>query len=255
METNDKTKLILDECKKLEDVINNNLLIEFGKLHNIKPEFNKLSVKQEIISDRGYFTGVKNKYVLHIISKKGIPCDEYEIKGIVTKRSDYPQKTKELLPNLFDILLKDKTISIKKLNDFIEQNRTIITNEVLKFSKSIARPITFKKDEADYKKDNQPHHIKAMLLWNKLEYDYFKQGDKGYLFKINGIDLKHNKSYDIDFTKNVYIAIPQEEEFLPEYYIVDVKYMVDFAWDKRIEEFLKPILDKIKNVKKVSDYF
>ena len=40
LQDEEKTKIILEEAKNLENILNDNLLITFGKLHNIKDEFN-----------------------------------------------------------------------------------------------------------------------------------------------------------------------------------------------------------------------
>ena len=49
--------------------------------------------------------------------------------------------------------------------------------------------------------------------------------------------------------KNKYVAVPFEEEFLPEYYIIDEKSMIEFAWNKRVDEILLPVKGNIDKKK------
>ncbi|MCK5018747.1 MAG: hypothetical protein KAS32_16920, partial [Candidatus Peribacteraceae bacterium] len=55
-------KLILDESKKLQDVLNFSFLTKFAEMHNINPDNNKFFAKQEVVAKRGYFMPVKKKY-------------------------------------------------------------------------------------------------------------------------------------------------------------------------------------------------
>ena len=73
----------------------------------------------------------------------------------------------------------------------------------------------------------------------------------GYLFKIKGIDLERapvevKENYDKYFLKLGkkldIIVIPEELEFAPNYYLIDVKEMLQFTWSDRCDLLLSPLI-------------
>lgn len=240
-------QLILDESKKIQDVLNNDLLNEFAKLHNIPSDYNRFYAKQEIIAKNAYFLGVKKKYALWIVNNEGVPCKELNLKGLVTRRSDYPSITRERISSVLDLLLKEDKVSFKGIKKFVKDTEQEIHDLILNGSKLVAKPVSFTKDPKSYK--TIPIQIIAMQLWNKLEYNHFVVGSKGYRFKINGIDtfrapdkIKKN----VGLLKDVkWIVIPYEEEKLPDYYNIDVEGMLEYAWNKRVKELFDPIMYKV----------
>jgi DNA polymerase elongation subunit (family B) len=114
---------VLQYCKELQYFLNNELLVDFVKLHNIKPENSILNLKQEVIADRALFPNVKKRYCLHIINKDGVPVDEYDIKGICIKRSEYPDKTKMYIKELLDLILLPKKLNFLEIKEFIENKK------------------------------------------------------------------------------------------------------------------------------------
>lgn len=251
--------LILKESSKLQKILNENLLTQFAALHNIKDEYSKFNLKQEIVAKRGLFLEGKKQYALWIVNSEGVSCEEFFERGLVTRRSDYPSYTKEKMKIILDLLLKQDKISFKNIAKFIEDVKHEIKGLIMNGDKSIAAAKTFSKEltgSKGYKKI--PHHVIGMLLWNKLEYDYFKTGTKGYLYKINGIDpyLAPKKvRQQIGRVELRWITLPYEEEKLPEYYQIDVQHMMHLAWIDRVNDILKPIIHmvyKSKNVEKKS---
>jgi len=244
-------KKILEHCSILEEVLNNELLIEFGKLRNIKTKYNRFSAKQEVIAQRGFFLDVKKKYALWIINNEGVDTEEFDIKGLITKRSDYPTLTKEKIMDIISFLVKDDVVSFKKIKKHIDEQDNNIRSLCIKGDKSIARPVSFSKPLKEYKR--VPSHVEGMLLWNKLEYDYFVPGTKGYQFKIIGIDpvistgrVQSSLPY-INFKKNNNVVLPYEADRLPKYYNIDVESMIQFAWVNRYKELLHPIWDRLQS--------
>lgn len=248
--TNDEIiKLILKESDKIGDICNNHFLMEFGKFHNIKPKYNQLSAKQEVVAKKGYFMSTKKKYALWIINNEGVSVSEYDLKGLVIKRSDYPSYTKVKVQELIDMLLKEDKVSFSKIRQHISKTEETVYDMCKDGNKEIARPVTFTKKVEKYK--TVPSSVLGMLLWNDLEYDYFVPGTKGYLFKILGIDpflapeSIQNKINKINFKKNNTIVVPYEVDKLPSYYKIDTTSMVEFAWVNRYKEFLEPIWGNI----------
>jgi DNA polymerase elongation subunit (family B) len=247
-------KQIIEESKKIEMILNGELLGKFGELHNVSLENNKLFLKQEIVAKRGYFFDTKKKYALNVISKEGVDVDELVTIGLVTRRSDYPSATKEKVQELLNLIIMSEEFDIKKIRDFVYQCRTEMYKLCERGDKSVGRPATYTKDLNKYI-GTIPHHIKAMELWNKCEYDYFTVGSKGYIFRIKGIDLSKapQKAYNVGANlsdKSKYIALPYEEEKLPDYFILDVGAMMKFSWSDRESELLYPIKNKVFNIAK-----
>ncbi len=239
-------KIVLSECKSLEHILNDNILLEYLKLHKIPQEYSALYLKQEVIADNALFFSKKKQYGLHVIK-----VDKNIIKGISTQRSDYPEYTKKKIVELLDMVIKTDVIDFEKITNFIEETRKEILKLIFERHCSIARPSSFAKKEEDYIID--PYQVNAMRLWNKLEYDYFVEGTKGYLFRIQGIDNmnapeKILNNLHILTRKDKSIVMPYEETILPEYYVIDVPAMIKFTWDSRITPVLNAIKGKILKI-------
>lgn len=235
-------KLILDECKNLEEILNNNLLKTFNKLHNIDDSESLLHLKQEVIAKSSFFMDVKKHYALYIINKEGKSCDEPMIKGLPTQRSEFPELTRECLFKLFELLIKEDVVNFTNIFKHLDDSRESIYEHCLSHSKKIAKSASFKRQLHEYKVVTAD--INGMLLWNELEYDYFQPGTKGYLFKILGIDMfeapEHIKNKAHILTrKNTCIVVPFEEDKLPDYYILNVEGQMDYAWDKRASNIMR----------------
>lgn len=250
---NDNTiQLILDKSEFLENILNNTILKKFVEMHNADFEYNKLLLKQEVVaSDACFFT--KKKYGLYIKNREGKKVEEYEIKGMIMKRSDFPAYSKEKIQELLDIILNSDQLDLNKINEFVTKTREEISKLCDEHSKLISGAASFTKKREEYKNNKVPYQIKAMDLWNEFEYDYFVTGTKGYIFNILGIDQKLaptrvlNK-LDKFGMKNSYIVIPAEEEKLPDYYILDKDAQMKFAWDDRVNEILEAIMPSYDTV-------
>ncbi len=245
------TKLVLEESNELEKFLNDDLLPRFASLHNIKPAYNRFSLKQEIVARSAFLLPVKKHYALNITNQEGVPVDEMEIKGLVTQRSDYPSYSKQKIRELLELLVSinfDK----KKIRELVETEEKNIRTMCEYGLPTIARPVSYSKNKKEYKKI--PIQIIGMDLWNELEYNWFVPGTRGYLFKILGIDFDKApekicmKEDKLKKTKMQYIVLPMEEERLPPYYIIDVEAMFKFAWADRVTELTDVVKSKIYNV-------
>ena len=97
-----------------------------------------------------------------------------------------------------------------------------------------------------------------MINWNDLLYNSFEYGTRGYLYKLNGIDLsKAPKEIIENYNKRFVergkvletICIPDEINRLPEYFIPDMKDMLRFHWQDRYSQLLAPIIKPVELVK------
>ena len=252
LDNSEITEKILERSRDLETILNSFFLKEFAKFHNIKDKYNLFSLKQEVIAKRGYFLDVKKKYALWIINKEGVPVEEAEIKGLITKRSDYSAATKVGIRMIIDMLIKDEKISFEKIRRFVTEYRKEILKMIMSGDKSVGRPVSFSKSPKEYKR--LPSHVLGMYLWNDLMYYHFAPKSKGSQFKIKGIDLflapDHikDKVSKYDFKKYNNIVIPYDyDDPLPKYISIDVEGMIRFAWDDRVREILGPISYNIFN--------
>lgn len=244
MDREEIVDLIIKESHKIEDLLNNDFLVRFAEMHNIKSENSYLNLKQEIVARWAYFLDTKKKYALHTVSKEGVPVDELETTGLVTRRSDYPSVTKEKVTELLNLLVMSEEYSRKRIKKYVETTEKEIRKMCREGNKGVARPVTYSKPKKNYKKI--PYHIIAMDVWNDCEYEYFVPGTKGYLFNIKGIDTSkaHPKAQKMASKltdKNKYVALPYEEDELPDYFIIDDEAMMNFAWTDRVSELLAPI--------------
>lgn len=249
---NDKiTEVVLEECFNIEEVLNKDLLKKFVELHNINNENNMLKLKQEVLSKSSIFF-TKKKYGMYIINREKVPVSEYEIKGMIMRRSNFPSASKEKINELLDLILKSDYLDLNKINKFIEKTRYEFLDLCKQHSKKIAGAVSFNKNNDDYK-NRLPYQVEAMELWNEIEYPYFVRGSKGYLFKILGIDVHNAPKRILDNIslinkRNKQIVIPFEEEKLPDYYILDTDSQMKFCWDDRVKEIMDVFKTDNKNI-------
>lgn len=248
-EVKEEVNIDIEDIKKkaeeVSDYINNNLIDIFCKIHNIDKQYNMLSIKRENIARTAFFMNVKKKYCMRIVDMEGVPVDEIFVRGIDIRRSDYSTITKEKLSELINLILSDD-YSPLRLKEFIADTRYEMRNLAQFGSYKIGKPVSYNKTQ--YKGD-LPAHIRGMKLWNKLEYDHFYVGSKGYMFRLKGIDITNSKirnkiNYSDPLFKSNYIVMPIDMEQLPVYYDIDVNHTVKLAWDDRVEFFEKELLDK-----------
>lgn len=238
---------VLSESNHLSENVIKKLLLKFGEMHNISPEYNFFEAKQEVVSDVGYFPGPKKKYALHIVNKEGVDVDKRDDKGLIVRRSDYPQFTKDSINEVLKMIVETETISFSKIREYIDEIRNKMVELISVGSKEIARPVSFTKPLREYK--TMPMHIKGMLMFNSIEYNYFEPGTKGYMYRILGVDLDlaPDKIRDVlpSSTIENNIVIPYEEASLPDYYIIDKEAILNFAWNDRVDEIIEPIKNKL----------
>ena len=239
--------LIHKYSNEIQDFLNNKLVPEIISKYNIEIERNKLEMKNELIIRRGLFVSKKH-YALYVVEQEGIKVDEIQVKGLDTRRSDYPSYSKECLQELFDIMLKTDTYSPVKINQFVNGKENDFTDRIKSGDKTIARPISWGKKLKDYKTITQG--VRAMQNWNNLVYDIHNTGSKAYLFHIQGIDFdkapkdvidNYNKNFQGLGKKLDVVGLPEDEPRLPEYLIPDVKKMLEFSWKDRYKIILEPM--------------
>jgi len=147
------------------------------------------------------------------------------------------------------MILLVKKPNFLKIREFALDKKNEMIDLCINGDPSIARMVNFSKPVEEYKNNEVPFHVEAMLLWNKLEYECFFHGTKGHLFYIKGIDEikapeRVRKNKHLITRKNTSIVIPEELERIPEYYIVDVEKMLKYCWINRYKEITDCIIHK-----------
>jgi len=244
---------IVKLCKIVENFLNEDKIKSLVLKHNGDPEFNRLALKNELTISRGIFLA-KKRYAIRVVGQEGKAVDKVNYMGVEIKRSDYPSKSKEFLRELLDLVLKSEKVSMRKLMKFVQSKESTFVDLINKGDKSIARPVSYTKEEKDYK--TIPQGVRAMEAWNKIEYDIHKPGAKAYMFLVKGIDnekapdhvIKSYNRFIKDGNKLEVIAIPDDEARLPEYYVVDSKKMLEFSFKDRYNLMLQPLLDAKKSM-------
>lgn len=238
---------------KIHDFLNNELLVKYAEMSNIDKSESMLDIKSELICKRYYTLNVKKKYALHIINKEGANVDKIDIKGLEINRSDISEDTKVMLSKLVDNILKNEDFSydlaMSIVNEFTNKAINSINNREVTFFNSVS----FSKPLEQYKAI--PQHLKGMQIWNDLEYDHFRYGNRGILVNLKAIDLDSAPSHVVNNYYNKFlkkwnvkdldvIVIPETYEYIPNYYIIDVQEILRKAINDRYEILLEPIAKK-----------
>jgi hypothetical protein len=118
------------------------------------------------------------------------------------------------------------------------------------------RPVSWGKELKNYK--TVPQGVRAMMAFNEISYEAHFHGARGYMFRVQGIDYNvappevienYEKNFIRKGKKLEVVAIPDEEDRLPEYYIPDVKGNLQFCFVDRYNLMLDPLIQ----VKKKQD--
>jgi DNA polymerase elongation subunit (family B) len=239
---------------EVQDLLNNSVIKKITNMHNVEENKNRLDLKNELVIKRGLFLA-KKRYALYIISQEGNKTDTIKAMGLEIKRSDFSKTTKDYLNEVLKLILKSEKLSVPKVVDYVKEKEFEFSKILSSRITRIGRPVSFSKKLKEYKTISQG--VKSMLNWNNLEYKVFDVGSRGYLFKLKGIDLNKApelviKNFNEHFLKKGVkletIAVPEEVENLPLYYIIDIKDMLKFAWIDRYSLLLEPLLTKKQEI-------
>jgi len=236
-------------CGDIQTYLNDDMLVDMVASHNVEKKYNRLDLKNEFICSKGLFLSKKH-YALNLIEIEGKPVNEAMHRGIETRRADFPSKTKEMLTELLDMILGKENIKLKQIMEYVNIQSNEFDILLRKGDRSVIKSINYKKELSEYKKI--PQNITAMLNWNDLVYDSFHTGDRGHLYKIKGIDelkapedvmMKYHSEFMGKGRKLDVIALPESEEALPDYFIIDAKAMKKYVFDDRYQNMLNPIIE------------
>jgi DNA polymerase elongation subunit (family B) len=239
-------------CESIQTFLNKDIMTDLVRRHNIDPEYNALEMKNELICSRGLFLAKKH-YVTRVVVQEGSVVDKMNYMGVAVKRSDYPSQTKEFLKELLDIIMKDEKFSMNKVMNFIKTKRDEFRKNIINGDKTLARPVSWNKELKDYKV--MPQGVRSMMAWNMIQYSVHQKGSRAYMYWIKGLDYtkaprdiiekyeRHVSTLNAKTKKNPMnvIAIPDNEEGLPDYFIIDVDATNKFVFEDRYNLMLEPI--------------
>ena len=250
---------IIEEAKKLQNYLNDNLLKRYALLHNISQEESMLHLKNEFLAKRYYtLTQKAKKYAMYIIFEDGIEKDYIDVKGLETRRSDIPELTKVMLHKILDVIMKTEFPNVNQLYEYVDSIEEMAIDMAKKGDSKLFKSVVFSKPENEYKVI--PQHIKGMKIWNILEYDHFRYGGRGTLYPLNGIDLqklppdvlkRYNEIFMTKFNKDdLNVIVVPEDIQIPNYYIIDVQRIIKTSVKDRAEILLEPLAVKSADVLK-----
>ncbi len=250
------TEKIHGYCEEIQEYLNNGIMREIVEAHNVEFENCHLILKNELIISRGLFLA-KKRYAIRVTNNEGVDCDEVNYMGIEVKRSDFPSYSKVFLKELLDLVLKSEKVSYPKLMKFVHSREAHFRKLIKDGDKTVGRPVSFGKELKHYKLI--PQGVRAMLAFNDISYTAHYHGSRGYMFRVRGIDYdkapkevidNYEKNFIAKGKKLEVVAIPDEEDKLPEYYLLDVKGNLDFAYTARYKLMLDPLM-KVQQAQKI----
>lgn len=239
-------------CSGIQNFINNQVVSRIINRHNVPVDRNRLKIKNELMCSRGLFVSKKH-YALYVIFQENKRVDETTITGLETKRRDFSSYTKECMGELLDIILKSEKISFNQIMTYVKEKEYEFIKRIRCGDKTVARPVGWKKKLVEYKV--VPQGVVSMFNWNDLLYNSFEYGTRGYLYKLNGIDLSkapkevienYNKKFVEQGKVLETVCIPDEINKLPDYFIPDMKDMLRFHWQDRYSQLLAPIIKPVE---------
>ena len=245
-----------EEIKRIQDYLNKDLLKGFAINHNIPLDKSMLMLKNEYLFSKYYTLQAKKKYAFKVIAQEGRELSFTEIKGLEIKRSDIPEYSRKMLTTILDMIFSDN-FNLRTIEDFVEQEKLKVFDMAKKGDLSVAKTVTYQKEEEDYK--NFPQHIRGMEMWNSLVKDDFRHGSKGKLYEVSGIDLSKapqevKDNYEHKFSKRfkteklTAVVIPEYLDRLPEYFVPNVKRIVNFVVAERVDLMLEPLMKRVDDI-------
>jgi len=248
-----KSPEVFAEIQKIQDYVNGIALEEFLKLHHIDKKYSMIFLKNEYIFSKYYTLNGKKHYAAKIIAQEGRDVSDIEIKGIETRRSEIPERSRTLLKEILNIILSD-TIKKEDIKDtvekLVEKTKLEMRGLIEQRNNSIVRTVSYSKPLAEYRA--LPRHIKAMLIWNLLVNEDFHYGSKGKLWDIKAIDLsKAPESVKSNYLNKVLkkynaddvdcICLPEDVNILPDYFIPNDKSILEYCCDDRVANLVEPL--------------
>ena len=170
----------LEIAKETENFINKSYDFYAKRFHNLNNH--TWRIKQEMVGKTAFWRDAKKRYAMWNVNKNGLKCDEFEVKGFDSVRSDFPKDFRAFMNQSIEDILKKTPVEEmnKKVRD--EKERIIKRAEL----NDILLPTGVKKiSKFKYGQKGTPIHVKSAQNYNKLlelfnleSYPKIDDGDK-----------------------------------------------------------------------------
>lgn len=158
---------------------------------------NKMSMKREVIADRGIWTA-KKRYVLNVHNSEGIQYKEPKLKimGIEAIRSSTPKVCRDKIKEALKIMLNNTEADLQKYVSDFKKEFSELTAEDVAFPRSVNNLSKYKDSTFIFKK-GAPIHVRGSLVYN-------------YFIKKLNIEDTYPLLRDADKIKFVYLKVPNQ---------------------------------------------
>ena len=232
----DPEEFVTTKLKEVEAAIDESVRQYLKDVYELDEVYFEL--KNEWIARRFLQTSRKKRYAYLLW-----PDNKIKVVGIEVKRSDQPPVVRTMLEELLYFLLLQDNLTpeaiANRIEEYTHKYELMLKDRIPEAGKPMA---------ANFDKENLPQ-CRAAKNWNELEYQYFKQGTRGFYFHLIGVDVSKIKKRNIKD-----ILVPPETVKVPEYYVINVEKMINDYWLKKVEAILSEIIPNafVKMQKKLS---
>lgn len=232
-------------CKeKINEILSNG----YDELKNyLNCAVQKISMKREIIADKGIWTGKKH-YIVNVHNSEGVQYSEpkMKMKGIEAVRSSTPAACRQSIKKALSVIMTGDEVALQQYVRDFKQKFTTLPFEEVAFPRGIRGMDKYKDSSQIYAKGT-PIHVRGALLFNMLL-------TKHSIRNIPAIQ-------DGDKIKFCYLKVPNPVhdnviavgDYLPTEFNIDTFIDRDMQFEKSFLEPLKTITQAINwNVEKRS---
>jgi DNA polymerase elongation subunit (family B) len=238
------TKKAYDLVQEFENFLN--VGIKNWAIKNLNSSDPRLEFKREVMCDSGILLQ-KKRYVLHILDKEGIQCDDWKYTGVEIVRTTMPKPIKPYVKKIIEtmILTKNESQTNKVFKDaydafcLLDINDTALTSGIKNYEKYEQKCSGFNTSKG------MPCHVKAAYYYNLLikelgitnKYQSIKSGDKIKYFYVKkpnkyGIDaIAYKYEFPQEFSK--FLEIDNEKMFVKDMYMCIERFYNTMGWIPR----------------------
>jgi len=162
---------------------------------NMNAYSNRMTMKREVIADRGIWTA-KKRYILNVHNSEGVQYAQPKLKimGIEAIKSSTPEVVRDKFKDAFKIIIEgDEEKTRKFINDFKAEFKSLPPEDV-SFPRSVTNITEWSDRKTIYKKAT-PIHVRGALLYNRYA-------------KENGLTKKYELINNGDKIKFTYLKMP-----------------------------------------------
>ena len=168
-----------EKVSEFQEMLNNEIAKHFRTKYGV--ENVELKLKFEKYVDKILLTGVKKRYAMRVVYEGG-ECDYMVVRGFENVRTDYSLFTREMMNELFRMILYDR-VSRDELLAFLNAKKEEMRKRNLA---EIAIPKGIHKPLEQYNA-NTPPHIRGAIYANKYLGANFTVGDKVLMLYVKGL--------------------------------------------------------------------